>query len=66
MITEPNTGFSFYATTDTSTTGGFTWGYALPPGSMTTAATEYLGYVVSGAAKVDNFAIAQSGIGCPN
>lgn len=47
VVKEPNTGFSFYATTQLGTNGGFTWGYALPPGSMTTAATEYIGYVVS-------------------
>ena len=47
VVKEPNTGFSFYTTSTTGTKGGFTWGYALPPGSMTTAATEYLGYVVA-------------------
>ena len=45
---EPNTGIVFSTQTITGeTTGGFTFGYALPPNAVTVDATEYLGYFVS-------------------
>lgn len=58
MYTEPNTGIKFYASyqansatpgqmLDGTSQGGFIEGVALPPGSATTDATEFIGLIVS-------------------
>lgn len=47
--TDPETGivFSISQFADTTTEGGFTWGFVLPPDAETVDATEYLGIIVS-------------------
>ncbi|KAK2760175.1 hypothetical protein FQN54_002242 [Arachnomyces sp. PD_36] len=46
--TDPETGivFSTSEVSDTTSEGGFTWGFALPPDAETVDATEYIGIII--------------------
>lgn len=59
MYTEPNTGFTFFISTEAdgavsgdgefseTTLGGYTYGVALPANAATVDSTEYIGLIVS-------------------
>lgn len=49
MYTDPGTGITFgqYNIPEPYTTGGFTWGIALPPEAATTNYPDYIGMIVS-------------------